>query len=77
MKCSNCKYIAKPFQFSRTSNQFWWGGCTCPSCASEMNRKGEITKKGKEEDSSIFREEYLKEKARLRALKDNKKEKLK
>lgn len=74
MKCPNCGYIAKPFQFPRTKKQFWWGGWTCPACASEMNGKGKLTKKGKEEDSCIFREEYLKEKARLKALKDSKKE---
>jgi len=70
--CPKCGYRPKPFQFPRTSKQFWWGGWTCPSCNSEIDRKGNITKEGNEEDSVIFREEYLKEKARLKALKENK-----
>jgi len=75
MKCPNCGYITKPFQHAVTGKQVLFGGWTCPSCASEMNWRGKIVNKGKMEDSPIFKEEYLKEKARLKAFKDSKKEK--
>ena len=74
MKCPNCGYVTKPFQHAITGKQLLRGGWTCPNCASEMNWRNKLIKKGKKEDSTIFKEEYTKELARLKALKDFKKD---
>jgi hypothetical protein len=50
---------------------------TCPLCGSEVDRKGRLVKKNekglKEYEDKLSREEYLKEKARLKAQEEHKK----
>ena len=72
-KCPTCN---KPFPFWRTPtslNQALWGGWTCEHCGSETDRKEKLIKSKKQCEEELFNEEYIKEKARLKARKDYKK----
>ena len=66
-----------PFFPDRNMKQFLWGGFTCSYCKSEMNQKGKLIKKNekglKEYEDRLYKEEYIKEKARLQARKEHKK----
>lgn len=47
------------------------GGWTCDYCKSELDRKGRLIKENKkglkEYEDNLYKEEYIKEKARLKA----------
>jgi Na+-transporting NADH:ubiquinone oxidoreductase subunit NqrF len=53
------------------SEQFWVGGWTCQNCGCEIDRKGNNLTEQKEK--KIYKEEIIKEKARLQAQKEFKK----
>jgi len=50
------------------------GGWTCSYCSSELDKKGKLIKKSekglKEYEDNLYKEEYIKEKARLQARKE-------
>lgn len=76
----NCPVCKNPFPFFRWATSFkqaMWGGWTCGYCKSEVDRKGNLIKKNekglKEYEDQLYKEEYLKEKARLQAKKEYKK----
>jgi len=73
----NCPVCKKPMPFVRfptSLKQAAWGGATCGYCGSEIDRKGNLIKKNKkklkEYEDRLFREELIKEKARLQARKE-------
>lgn len=65
------------FRIPENKKQLLWGGWTCESCGSELDRKGNLIKSGKEkkkeQEEKLYMEEYIKEKARLQARKEHKK----
>ena len=76
MICPVCKK-ASPLLPGRTGKQMLWGGWTCSYCKSEMNWRNKVTKENKnglkEYEENLSKEEYIKEKARLKARKELKK----
>lgn len=73
-KCPTCKnslpFFRNPTSFKQAMN----GGWTCQNCESEIDKKGKLIKSKKQREEDLFNEEYVKEKARLKARKESKKE---
>lgn len=71
VNCPVCKNPLPFFRVALNSKQFWKGGWTCGYCKSEIGRKGELIKKNngglKEYENRLYKEEYIREKARLKA----------
>jgi len=76
-KCAVCKKPLPFFRIPENKRELLWGGWTCENCGSELDRKGNLIKTGKdkkkEQEDRLYREEYIKEKARLKAQKEHKK----
>jgi|SRR3989338_2417997 len=77
VNCPICKNPLPLFRWATSLKQAMLGGWTCGCCKSEISRKGELIKKNekglKEYEDNLYREEYLKEKARLQAQREHKK----
>jgi len=79
--CPVCKNPQPFFRFPTNIKQFCFGGWTCQYCKSELNWKGKIKKENKEGlkeyeenlKNKLYKEEYIKEKARLQAQKEHNK----
>ena len=72
-KMSNCPVCKQPFNFWTGKRLFFT--CTCSYCRSKFNyNSGRLIKKNeeglKEYEDGIYKEEYIKEKARLQAQKE-------
>jgi hypothetical protein len=76
--CKNPLPMWRPPLLAENMRQFWNGGWTCRYCGSELDRKGRLIKKNekglKEYEDKLYKEEYIKEKARLQAQKEHNKE---
>ena len=46
--CPNCQYQLPRFRSPQSGKQAMQGGFTCPNCGTEVDRKGNIIKKGAE-----------------------------
>lgn len=75
--CPVCKKPLPAIRVPTNTRQILRGGWTCQYCRSEITWKGEIVKKNeqglKEYEDNLYKEEYIKEKARLQARKEQKK----
>jgi uncharacterized protein YbaR (Trm112 family) len=78
VNCPVCKNPLPLLRLSQNTRQLFSGGWTCGYCGSEISRKGEIINKNekglKEYEEKLYRDEYIKEKARLQAQKEHNKE---
>ena len=73
--CPKCHLKLPIFRIATNLNQMLQGGWTCPNCGCEVNRKGkDITK---DIENKIYKEELIKERARLQAQKEFNKHKKK
>jgi hypothetical protein len=43
-KCEKCGAVQPKFRKPTTTQQAMWGGYTCASCGSELDRKGRVRK---------------------------------
>jgi len=77
VNCPVCDNPRPAFKMGENMRELLWGGWTCPYCKSEMDRKGKLIKKNekglKKYEGRLYKEEYIKEKARLQAQKEHKK----
>ena len=48
VKCEVCKKPMPFFRIPENKKQLLWGGWTCENCGSELDRKGNLIKSGKE-----------------------------
>ncbi|MEK6827338.1 MAG: hypothetical protein AABX99_02525 [Nanoarchaeota archaeon] len=76
VNCPVCKNPLPVFRVATSFKQMILGDWTCRYCGSEIDRKGNLIKKNekglKEYEDRLYKEEYLKEKARLQAKKEYK-----
>jgi hypothetical protein len=42
LKCPQCGFVFPKFRKPQSTKQAIWGGCTCPQCNTEIDRKGNI-----------------------------------
>jgi|APSaa5957512535_1039671.scaffolds.fasta_scaffold743237_1 hypothetical protein len=77
VNCPVCNNPLPPIRMPTSLKQGWKGGWTCENCGAEIDRKGKLIMSGKEkkkeQEEKLYKEEYIKEKARLQANKDHKK----
>lgn len=76
VNCPVCKQPLPTIRLATSFHQMMMGGWTCTHCASEIDRKGNLISNNeralKEYEDKLYRQEYIKEKARLQARKDSK-----
>ena len=74
VNCPVCKHPLPFFRAATSFKQMLGGGWTCSYCSSELDKKGKLIKKSekglKEYEDNLYKEEYIKEKARLQARKE-------
>ncbi len=75
--CPICKKPLPTIRIPNNMKQTFRGGWTCQYCGSEVDRHGKVIKENKkglkEYEDNLYKEEYIKEKARLQARKEHNK----